>query len=60
MNYELTGKEGAPVVVLSHSLGSSLVMWGPQLPTLESHFQVLRYDTRGHGGSEAGARAIYL
>jgi 3-oxoadipate enol-lactonase len=53
MNYELTGKEGAPVVVLSHSLGSSLVMWEPQLPDLEFHFQVLRYDTRGHGGSGA-------
>ena len=53
MNYDLTGKEGAPVVVLSHSLGSSMVMWDPQLPILESHFQVLRYDTRGHGESEA-------
>jgi 3-oxoadipate enol-lactonase len=55
MNYELTGKEGAPVVVLSHSLGSSLVMWEPQLPGLEPHFQVLRYDIRGHGGSGAAA-----
>jgi 3-oxoadipate enol-lactonase len=55
MNYELTGREGAPVVVLSHSLGSSSVMWGAQLPALEPHFQVLRYDTRGHGGSEAVA-----
>jgi 3-oxoadipate enol-lactonase/4-carboxymuconolactone decarboxylase len=27
-------------------------MWGPQLPDLLSHFQVLRYDTRGHGASE--------
>jgi 3-oxoadipate enol-lactonase len=53
LNYEVTGKEGAPVVVLSHSLGSSLVMWEPQRPALEPHFQVLRYDTRGHGGSEA-------
>ncbi len=53
LNYELTGKEGAPVVVLSHSLGSGLVMWEPQLAALEPHFRVLRYDTRGHGGSEA-------
>jgi 3-oxoadipate enol-lactonase len=55
MNYELTGKAEAPAVVFSHSLGSSLVMWNPQLPALESHFRVLRYDTRGHGGSEAVA-----
>ena len=52
INYELSGKEGAPVVVLSHSLGSSLAMWEPQLKSLEPHFRVLRYDTRGHGGSE--------
>jgi len=57
INYESSGREGAPVVVLSHSLGSSLVMWEPQLPTLEPHFQVLRYDTRGHGGSEAAGDA---
>ena len=53
MNYEISGKEGAPIVVLSHSLGSSLVMWGPQMESLRTHFQVLRYDTRGHGGTES-------
>jgi pimeloyl-ACP methyl ester carboxylesterase len=36
MNYKLSGKEGAPVVVLSHSLGSSLAMWDPQMETLTS------------------------
>jgi 3-oxoadipate enol-lactonase len=53
MNYEISGKDGAPVVVLSHSLGSSLKMWGPQMESLRTHFQVLRYDTRGHGGTES-------
>ena len=52
MNYELSGKKGAPVVVLSHSLSSSLVMWNPQMDVLSPHFQVLRYDTRGHGATE--------
>jgi len=55
INYESSGREGAPVVVLSHSLGSNLVMWEPQLPVLEPYFRVLRYDTRGHGDSEAAA-----
>jgi 3-oxoadipate enol-lactonase len=55
LNCELTGKEGAPVVVLSHSLGSGLVMWEPQLAALEPRFRVLRYDTRGHGASEPAA-----
>jgi 3-oxoadipate enol-lactonase len=53
INCELSGKEKAPVVVLSHSLACSMVMWHPQLDLLEPHFQVVRYDTRGHGGSEA-------
>jgi 3-oxoadipate enol-lactonase len=52
MNYELSGKKGSPVVVLSHSLASSLVMWNPQMDALNPHFQVLRYDIRGHGKSD--------
>jgi 3-oxoadipate enol-lactonase len=53
MNYELSGEKGTPVVVLSHSLSSSLLMWNPQMDVLETHFQVLRYDIRGHGLSDA-------
>jgi len=50
---EVSGKEQAPVVVLSHSLACSMLMWHPQLDVLEPHFRVVRYDTRGHGGSDA-------
>jgi 3-oxoadipate enol-lactonase len=53
INYELSGKDGAPVVVLSHSLGSSLAMWEPQMEPLRMHYRVLRYDTRGHGRTQA-------
>ena len=60
INYELSGQEGAPVVVLSHSLGSSLEMWNPQIAVLEPHYRVLRFDTRGHGGSEAPAQHYSL
>jgi pimeloyl-ACP methyl ester carboxylesterase len=28
-------------------------MWAPQMADFLSHFQVLRYDTRGHGASDA-------
>jgi 3-oxoadipate enol-lactonase len=52
IHYELSGKKGAPVVVLSHSLASSLVMWNPQMDALNPYFQALRYDMRGHGKSE--------
>ncbi len=59
---ELSGKPDAPVVVLSHSLGSSMVMWEPQLEVLEPFFQVLRYDMRGHGHSQVvkGAYSLEL
>jgi 3-oxoadipate enol-lactonase len=60
ISYELTGREKAPAVMLSHSLASSMVMWNPQLAALEPHFQVLRYDMRGHGRSEAPEGAYTL
>jgi 3-oxoadipate enol-lactonase len=50
-NYRIDGDEGLPVLVLSHGLGLDLTMWGPQMPALTGEFRVLRYDTRGHGGS---------
>ena len=53
IEYELFGPEGAPTVVVSHSLGSSQIMWAPQLPPLALSFQVLCYDTRGHGKTDA-------
>lgn len=60
INYELTGPKGAPVVMLSHSLACSLVMWQPQMAVLESAFRVLRFDTRGHGDSDAPPGAYSL
>jgi 3-oxoadipate enol-lactonase len=46
--------------MLSHSLACSLVMWQPQMAVLESAFQVLRFDTRGHGDSDAPSGAYSL
>ena len=51
LNYRLEGPQGAPVLVLSNSLGTDLGMWDTQIPAFAEHFQVLRYDTRGHGQS---------
>lgn len=50
---QLSGPEEAATVCLSHSLACSGVMWEPQVPALAGRFRVLRYDTRGHGDSEA-------
>lgn len=53
--YRLEGKPGPLVLVLSHSIGTDHGMWEPQIADLTQHFQVLRYDTRGHGASDAPA-----
>lgn len=50
---EIEGPESGPVVTLSHSLATDLSMWDAQAAALRSAYRVLRYDTRGHGGSEA-------
>jgi 3-oxoadipate enol-lactonase len=52
LQYEFSGPDRAPVLVLANSLGTSLAMWNPQLPELSRSFRILRYDMRGHGQSE--------
>ncbi|WP_025127798.1 3-oxoadipate enol-lactonase [Pseudomonas sp. PH1b] len=49
LHYQLEGPEGAPVLVLSNSLGTDLHMWDKQMAAFTRHFRVLRMDTRGHG-----------
>ena len=51
--YRLEGKTGAPVIALSHSIGADHGMWAQQAADLLPRFQVLRYDIRGHGASDA-------
>ena len=46
-----SGLSDGPGLLLSNSLGTTRNMWQPQLPLLEQHFKVVRYDTRGHGDS---------
>ena len=51
--YRFDGPEDAPVVMMSNSLMSNHTMWDPQIAALTETYRVLRYDTRGHGGSAA-------
>ena len=53
VNCELSGQSIGEKVVLSHVIGSSLVMWEPQMEVLNERYHVLRYDTRGLGSSSA-------
>ncbi len=50
-HYEITGETAGPVVVLCHSLGTSLEMWDGQVDALSRDYRVLRYDIRGHDKS---------
>src|SRR5580693_7836947 len=55
INYRIDGPEGAPWLVFSNSLATSLAMWDEQTAALQDSFRVLRYDQRGHGGTDAPA-----
>jgi len=54
-NCEIDGREGAPWLVFSNSLATNVSMWDPQAADLARSFRVLRYDQRGHGGTDAPA-----
>ena len=55
INYQIDGPERAPWLIFSNSLATSLAMWDEQAAALKDRFRVLRYDQRGHGGTEAPA-----
>jgi 3-oxoadipate enol-lactonase len=48
---EVEGRDDAPVLMLSNSLGTDLHMWTPQAKPFAERFRLLRYDRRGHGKS---------
>jgi 3-oxoadipate enol-lactonase len=58
LHYTVEGE--GPWLVMSHSLACNGHMWDPQLPLLARRFKVLRFDTRGHGQSDAPAGAYTL
>jgi 3-oxoadipate enol-lactonase len=45
------GPDGGRVVLMSNSLMADHTMWDVTAPALAGRYRVLRYDTRGHGGS---------
>src|SRR5262249_12006142 len=51
IHVEIEGRDGAPVLMLSNSLGTNLHMWDDQASEFAKHFRLVRYDRRGHGRS---------
>jgi 3-oxoadipate enol-lactonase len=45
------GSRSGPTVVLAGSLGTTMQMWDPQVPSLAAGRRVVRFDARGHGRS---------
>ena len=45
------GDAASPALILGNSLGTTLEMWEPQVAAFAARFRLIRYDTRGHGGS---------
>lgn len=50
LHYAVAGH--GPWLTLAHPLGADLTVWDDLVPVLAEHFQVLRYDMRGHGQSD--------
>jgi 3-oxoadipate enol-lactonase len=55
IHYEIDGREDAPWIVFSNSLATNVSMWEPQLAAFKGTYRILRYDQRGHGGTDAPA-----
>jgi 3-oxoadipate enol-lactonase len=47
----VSGRNDAPTLLLMNSFGATQAMWDPQMPLLEAHYRVIRFDARGHGKS---------
>lgn len=60
LHHVVDGPAGAPVLVLSNSLGTTHEMWEPQVAPLAERFRVVRYDRRGHGRSPVAAGATTI
>ena len=53
LNIRIEGNESGPTVLLAHSVGCDLSLWDAQVPAIADSYHVVRYDSRGHGRSDA-------
>lgn len=49
IRFAVDGREDAPPLLLLNSLGTSMEMWGPQIPLWAGSRRLVRLDNRGHG-----------
>jgi len=60
INYLLEGPRHAPCVMLAHGVALDLSVWNAFAAELTADYRVLRYDSRGHGGSSLGLAPFTL
>lgn len=53
VRYRIEGPADAPVILFSNSIGTDLSIWDGVVDALAGRFRCLRYDTRGHGLTDA-------
>ncbi|WP_108659802.1 alpha/beta fold hydrolase [Acuticoccus kandeliae] len=66
--FEVTTADGAvltasrdgegPALLLVSGLGGTASFWGPTIPALSAHFDVIRFDQRGIGGATRGTAPV--
>ena len=55
LSWTAQGPPDAPALLLLDALGTTVELWGTQIDRLAAAFRVIRFDTRGHGASDAPA-----
>src|SRR4051812_5449687 len=53
--FVIEGPQDGPPLLLSNALGTTAAFWEDQAAAFAHTFRVIRYDTRGHGRSDAPA-----
>jgi 3-oxoadipate enol-lactonase len=53
IHVEAAPENGRPALLFSNSLGTDLHMWDAQMAPFADRFRIIRYDSRGHGRSDA-------
>lgn len=53
LNVRVEGRADGPALLFAHSVGCDLTLWDNQARALADRFRIVRYDARGHGGSDA-------
>ena len=51
VHHVIDGPEGAPWITFSTGITNDTTMWDDHVDGLADRYRLLRYDSRGHGGS---------